>query len=488
MPDPKVDETKRSKPPKRTVSEVYFPTIESCWDYGFVRNAPLLPVIGSLLPYSFLRGVQFDTKIFKLWEFVEILKKNGSSFLYGSNSRNEIKLVIREMEKTRILKEVIAKINTTLVPVLTFLGVPVGANPFAVAPVPDSVSIEEAINFAYGDTINIACDGDNSLQFQVQNNWGGGEDILTRILQGGAEIVKNISEVWRTGQNLANPKSDDFATVPFSPKRFKGSEFGDLTITFTLFTRNNFIRDIYKPLIYLKSLCVPSRFGDKEAGDMLVDDVDEIINAYKEKEKEAKDKAQAQTEGSKTQEQLKDWAKGILNQRLKVVTPPPTFRLEHTSGLFFMNNAAIKSFSFQPEGAWVRAEYDALFGKIFNAAGQKSVATALDRLLQDVYIKFPSYNSATYPTRVKCTITFTELDFITRETYRDRELAKFGDIIYTTVGGIADPGYLVGSAIAGGIGQNLDILVPDIKGAGDLLSGGKWVPPGESISGIPGFL
>jgi hypothetical protein len=153
-----------------------------------------------------------------------------------------------------------------------------------------------------------------------------------------------------------------------------------------------------------------------------------------------------------------------------------------------MQDAAIESFNFKPEGPWVRIEYDGLFGKIFNATGAPNVATALDRLLQDVYIKFPAYPAGTYPTRVKCTLKLKELAFITQETFRTYEASKAGKIIVSLADVATDPGAQTAALIAGGIAQNLDILIPDTKGAGDLLSGGKWVPPGESISGIPGFL
>jgi hypothetical protein len=464
---------------RKTVKEVFFPTVESCWDYGIARNAPLLPFIGSLLPYSFLRGVQFDTKVFKIWEFVESIKKNGFDIVSASNARNEIKLVMNRPAQFIAFQKLYYKLFG-VVPETKFTAD--GSIVTSISSPSTPEAAEEAINLGYGTSINIAVDGDSSLEYEVTNKWGGGEDIITQVLQGGAEIIKNLSEMGRT-VNQSTTSNDTFATVPFSPKRYQGSEFGDLTITFTLFTRNNFLRDIYIPLLFLKGVCVPSKFDDKDASELLAQQLERLKNAVVGTQDENIKKA-----NEEVQSRLAQISAGILNERLKVVEPPPTFSVEHSSGLFFMEKAGITRFNFKPEGPWVRVEYDGLFGKIFGAAGAPNVATALDRLLQDVYIKFPNYPSGTYPTRVKCSLTLKELNFITKESFTSRENKKIAKILVSTAQIATDPGTLTSAYIAGGIAQSLDVLIPDTKGAGDLLSGGKWVPPGESMSGIPGFL
>jgi hypothetical protein len=274
-------------PADKTFKQVYFPTIESCWDYGIARNAPLLPFIGSLLPYNFLRGVQFDTKVFKLWEFIAASKYILNGVFNGLNARNEIKLVMNNPARLKLLENMF---NTVFARPDIKVTADGSTTVNMIPPDFNKELAKEAINAVYGDTINIAVDNDSSLEFQVTNKWGGGEDIITQVLQGAATIIQNISEGVRTA-NLVTDNSDGFATVPFSPKRYQGSDFGDLTINFTLFTRNNFIRDIYIPLLYLKTICVPKKLEGKDASTLLAERAERVINTITDSTDEQKQKA-----------------------------------------------------------------------------------------------------------------------------------------------------------------------------------------------------
>lgn len=458
--------------------KVYFPTVEACWDYGIARNGSLLPIIGSLLPYSFLRGVQFDTKLFKLWEIGDSLYETigsevgkGNGAFNASKARNEIILIKNNPERLKKISENKAKGATiTNKKTNTDGGITVEIKaPESTKDADQSAAQEEE------DSLHIAVDNDSNLEFSIQNKWGSGEDIITRILQGGAEIVKNIGEIVRTGSNVIRGE-DNFSIVPFNPRRYQGSEFGDLSISFTLFTKNDFIRDIYKPLLLLKTYSVPSKLEGMQAEtllDVFTQAVGEAVPLTKNIGK------------NETVQTVEKIGKQELNKRLHVVAPPPTFSIQHSSGMFFMENAGIESFTFKPEGPWIRAEYDGLLGKTLGKA--KNVGAALDRLLQDVYIKFPSYPKECYPSRVKCTIKFKELAFITQESFKRQEEKKAGVKLNVIFDSLKPEGEMA-AMIAGGIAQNMSTVIPDIKGAGDLLSGGKWVPPGESLTGVPGFL
>jgi hypothetical protein len=458
-----------------SIAKAYIPTVEACWDYGIARNAPLLPFVGSMLPYNFLRGVQFDTKIFKLWEFVAAGGQNLKGLVTGLAARNEI-LMIKNENPTI---DAVQKHFNIVAPVINMSSdsSAVISNTQLTAL---SEDIKKKINFLIGDQLCIAVDGDSDFTAKITNKWGGGEDILTQAIQGVAEIAKNLTEAGRTISGIMD--ENGVAGVPFSPMRYQGTDFGTITINFTLFTRNHYIRDIHLPLTLLKSYCIPSKSGWSEdviKSKLDVTAIQSYLRGLTGKELEAK-RAQL------TADTLKAIA-GFAAGRFKILKTPPTFTVQHNARLFFMKKGVITDFTFKPEGPWVRMEYDGLFGKIFGGLSP-SVGTALDRLLQDVYVKFPNYPEMCYPTRVKCSMTLKETDFITLEDYANEDLNRVTSAIASVVATAADSGQLAASIMAGGIAQNLDILAPDIKGAGDLLSGGKWVPPGESVSGIPGFL
>jgi hypothetical protein len=466
----------QATPDRTTVGQIYFPTVESCWDYGIARNAPLLPFIGSLLPYNFLRGVQFDTKVFKISEFLAASLLNIKNLITGTNARNEVilKLPSGYAEKLKALNKGITYPMTDVNGNTTYVTQDVQVIDEQILKLADMVD---------GLSIHIAMDNDSDIGLKISNEWKVGDDLITRLIQGGSEILKNINENYRTLQALAD--KDGLAIIPFQQARYSGTTFDSVTINFTLFTRNNYIRDIYLPLKLLKLLCLPNVSQNaaliadyqKQAADATALAVGNVV-------KNAAALFVGQQLANASAETTSKVVGNALNSP-RVVNPPPVFQVEHNGGLFFMKGGVIKNFSYKPEGPWVRAEYDGLFGKVFPS---QSIASILDRLLQDVYVKFVQYPELCYPTRIKCSMTLQEIQFITAEDHLKRDYDKIFGKIKTAVVNTLDTGTTVGALVAGGIAQNLDILIPDTKGAGDLLSGGKWVPPGESISGIPGFL
>jgi hypothetical protein len=470
--------TALSTPPDKRFQNIYLPTVQSCWDYGIARNAPLIPFIGSLLPYNFLRGVQFDTKIFKIAELVTALRRNIEGTLFDLNSRNEIKLYELETKELDFMQKLF-NIAASAQPRLKMTG---EGKIVRELPNPQQISEDqkEAVLAASGVNISIALDADSDLSTRIKNTWSGGEDILTQAIQGAATVAMNLGEVGRTiGQAM---KTADVAGVPYSPMRYKGSEYGDITINFTLFTKNNYIEDIYYPLLFLRAISMP-RKSEWEATNLLTAPLQRVISSLKEENRKKIEEAmQSVGLNGGTAQQIASF----INERFRIVKPPPLFRVEHSSGLVFMNKAAITEFSYKAEGPWVRYHYDGLFGKLFSF--NPNIGQALDRLIQDVYVKFPNAVDSCFPTRVKCTMVLKETDFITQDSYRDRESKKIFSQLKVAFDNLGATGVNTTALVAGGIAQNLDILVPDIKGAGDLLSGGKWVPPGESMSGIPGFL
>jgi hypothetical protein len=464
---------------RKALNAYYIPTIESCWDYGITRNTPLLPFIASLLPYSFLRGVQYDTKIFKVAELVANARHLFNSFTGKSpSSRNEIIFTVLGGKDEKKLEE----LNISIPEPRSGPNGEITVEQKQVQAVNEE--LKKLSTFLTGKEIHIAAEGDSDLTMSITNNYGDGEDIITQVIQGAGELIKNVNEAVRTVQGELGSKGLNM--TPYQEARYKGSNFGEVTINFTLFTKNNYVRDIHIPLTFLKKLCLARKSNwPADAEKEIAIDLLKAQNLWQEKTDQLVDERipAAALEAAKG-------AIAFADKRFKVVEPPPLLSVEHSARLFFMNKAAIVDFTYKPEGPWVRVEYDGLFGKLFSGGLDinSSVGSALDRLLQDVYVKFPNYPTMCYPTRIKCTLKLRETAFITLEDHAKEDLKRIGTITTSIAKSLADPGSIAGAAIAGGIAQNLDILAPDIKGVGDLLSGGKWVPPGESMSGIPGFL
>jgi hypothetical protein len=129
---------------------------------------------------------------------------------------------------------------------------------------------------------------------------------------------------------------DDFA-VPSTRRTdyqytYADTEYQTVTINFELFTNNNFLRDIYKPIMGLVSLTYPKRYSNTEGGSIIEEGTAALGEA-----------AQAVTE------------QGSLTARQYTLKPPCLFNIYHQSGLYSYTNCHCMGFTVTYDGPWYNA-------------------------------------------------------------------------------------------------------------------------------------
>jgi hypothetical protein len=458
-----------------TANMIYLPTIDACWDYGFQRNnQAAIPFVGSFLPYSFLRGTQFETKLFKLSELAEFFN------LMPKFPVNEVLLIPNEYDDD-VLKALAGKNLPSVQPV--GLGASIVANLQKTPGVPGADAIASVASFLNAPEFRIAVENEG-FEFNVSNNWKAGGDQITQILSKTADTIGTVANLLSGAAEANDNKQFPIAQVPYSPARYNGTEPIEVTINFNLFTRNNYFRDIFVPVQLLQVFCMPQTYNP---------DTVKRLYDYIKSSKDAIAASAAFAIDNEIATQTIDFLAstfdkvlGAYQNRIKIVRPPPTFQVYHSGKAFKMNRGAVKNLKIEFKGPWIKQQYDGLFGTIFRAAPR--IGTSLDRLLQDVYTKIYNVPDSTYPTVCSVSITFMETAFMTANDYAQDLLNPLEPkILAEAISDIAGDRTFA-SLVAGGVAQGVSSAAPLGNVVGDLLAGGKWIPPGEgSMLGIPGI-
>jgi hypothetical protein len=455
--------------------ELYLPSVNACWDYGLQRvpkaNVPFLSSFG---PYKFLRGIQFDSKVFQT---SELLTYFGSFF--GNSEINDD--VILEVVPTSE-----NKINNPE-RVLTW-----GTNssgqrvPNLTSRQADFTGSNNALNLSK-IKIRIAPNWQDNLPVTHSHNWGAPNDMISGLLKQVGGGIRNLSQLVQSARQGGG--ATDAVYIDSFIDRYQNTNKQKLTIPFTLFTRNNFVLDILLPILWLNSLTYPQITPETER---LQEDVQGILDGNAE--------ALIRWGNRNVVRRLNpELASGIGDRDLSAVVstfaervgmrgiyaqPPPQFNVKHTSGLLLFKRACIEEFSYTFKGPWIKQEHEGLLGLAAGVANGE-IGDVVNRLVNDVYLKKFSFPDRTYPVQAECRITLRELEQVTAEDW----MPLIGDLLNTgtalkevLVNGGNAP---VAGVVAAGVLNSLPSVLPNIR---KQPSGNNWVPPGESLTGVPGLL
>jgi hypothetical protein len=269
--------------------------------------------------------------------------------------------------------------------------------------------------------VRIAPNSQDWLELGVDHSWEQPGSILTQIFDTvveGVSLVNDAIQIYDSiGQGVSPDAGDRYKSARDfrfdQSDQYRDTTLPEITIPFTLFTAgggmNNFIRDIYVPVMLLSAWSSPKRStqpinverpsennplaegGASPEGD----EIQSAENASESQADDSRDIDEAALEGL---------ARSFPGFRFAVLDPPSYIRLTHTSGLFRFPNCAITSFKYSYKGPWVHTTQEEQ--KMPEMAALKNIGLMTERA---------------YPTIAECSLTFKVLD----KFYADDWIAMF---------------------------------------------------------------
>lgn len=263
---------------------------------------------------------------------------------------------------------------------------------------------------------------DEGLEFSHDHEWGKASDMFSSLLSTVGDIIGGASRVIQGVRDAKNGLAGNDANQarstiqPDIADTYQKTNRMEVTIPFTLFTRNHFYRDILAPIMILNFLSFPRRRKLEEAAKELNDIAASVI-------KGASALPGGESLGKINTENPVGDAEKFLNSvipgfRIFALEPPSYFNIEHSSGLFSFKNCAVTNFSYKYMGPWVTTTnhpQDQSVGE--NPDGGSNVVRAPKKDFwkfwkTETNIADETWTKAklTYPLRVDCQITFRLID------------------------------------------------------------------------------
>jgi hypothetical protein len=266
----------------------------------------------------------------------------------------------------------------------------------------------------------------NWLQQTHSHQWESGErDTIAQLFQVGGDILTGTESAFKlfnaglTALNSGSLKGNDLSAGVYNRQvdvldYYKISNHTPIKVTFNLFTRNNFLNDVFRPIMFLTALGYPKRamqgnFGKlfqqilgnaAEYTSKLDSDVAKRISA-------AIQEFQNKNYGAKAESFEKKLAEfgGLGPYRFFITKRPEYLTVRHASGLFYYPVAYIQEFSYNFKGPW------------YNYHGVPLESTKdLDTLISTKIQELAPAPEKTF--REKMNETFTDLARNIRETFR----------------------------------------------------------------------
>ena len=208
------------------------------------------------------------------------------------------------------------------------------------------------------------------LDITHSHEWGASGSIFDTMLKGAAELVGNVDDLITKFGNVTKGvkgKSNREAYKATPNRRidvaetYVSTEKQSITIPFLLFTpggEENFIKDIYGPIMTLTKISYPKR-------STALGDSDKWLSEKMGIKKESNSKATGtDANGGDTQKQDDATMLDAINAinpgfRVFVSDPPSYVNVYHNGGLFKYNNCYITKFSYKYKN-WVDGDGEAL--------------------------------------------------------------------------------------------------------------------------------
>lgn len=208
-------------------------------------------------------------------------------------------------------------------------------------------------------SISPTTEGGFELDISHNHEWGASGSIFDKILKGAAELVGNVDDFITKFKNVSsgvsNAKGASREAYKATPNRridvaetYVSTEKQSIVIPFTLFTpggEENFIRDVYGPIMTLTKISYPKRATS-------LGDTDRWLSEKMGVKKQPSGGATGTDgNGQNTPEQDAQILDAInaINPGFRVfVSDPPSYvNVRHNGGLFKYNNCYITKFNYK---------------------------------------------------------------------------------------------------------------------------------------------
>jgi hypothetical protein len=343
--------TGREVPRNRQINEsdrssdepIFLPTVEACDAFNIARTNTAKVNKTTEDSIGFLQGKQFRTNIFAN-DAKSRDRKNPKLFLTGD--------VVTDPNNKKLTKNIIDEVC------IEFIG---NAPTKVQAKRKDGITVTEIEEKTVKEPyliMNVAPSDTDWMSFSHDHEWESGGGILQQILTTVSSAVQVGADLMNVFQNVKGNinGTNDFKagriSKPDFTSTYKGSSQTELTIPFVLFTPGgqiqDFIRDIYYPIMLLNFLSYPKRVDT-----IFPDDSEQSnINDSTGSQSQTKANQDPNSSGALTQ------AVNAINTvypgfRYSILEPPSYIRVTHSSGLFRFPMCAITNFSYNYKGPWV---------------------------------------------------------------------------------------------------------------------------------------
>lgn len=260
--------------------------------------------------------------------------------------------------------------------------------------------------YSYGDNkiepeyeihISPTTEGGFELDINHEHTWGAAGSIFDKILKGAAELVGNVDDFITKVGNISKgvqgkSNSDSYKATPNRridvAETYVDTAKQSIVIPFVLFTpggEENFISDIYGPIMTLTRISYPKRANSLGDADRWLS---EKMGIKKEGQAGATGTgANGQATTAQDDAQMLD-AINAINPGFRVfVSDPPSYvNVSHNGGLFKYNNCYISKFSYKYKH-WVDGSTDTQVRPIKEAIGTGQTIT--DAQLKNAKFAYP---------------------------------------------------------------------------------------------------
>jgi hypothetical protein len=234
------------------------------------------------------------------------------------------------------------------------------------------------------------------LNMTHNHNYEGiGDNVIASSINSVLDMVNGADALFTLGGavlNSINKGSPQAIPQKMTRKldtldRYAATDKQEITTEFTLFTKDDFLNDVFRPLMFLTALSYPTRTSSGNLGQSLaqfgaaaaasdsktIQSLGQLINQASQT---------AQTIDTATAQ-----AGGFGPYRYFIVKNPEYISVRHASGLFYFPIAVIKNVTYEFHGPWYNYDGTPLqangnFGQLINAGINSAAGQSLDQIVQ----------------------------------------------------------------------------------------------------------